>query len=38
MIDFAQLTIADVSAPYRIDEYDGRESVMTASDYDWITP
>ena len=22
---------------YRIDEYDGRESVMTSSSYDWVT-
>lgn len=35
---FAQLAIEEVYGPYRIDEYDGNESVMTAGDYDWITP
>lgn len=34
----AKLRIAEVSGAYRIDEYDGSESVMTASNYDWITP
>ena len=34
----AKLAIAQVSGPYRIDEYDGFERVMTAGDYDWITP
>lgn len=35
--DFAQLLIAEVPAgtKYRIDEYDGYESVMTIDDYDW---
>ena len=34
---FAQLRISDVPAGsrYRIDEYDGAESVMTVDDYDW---
>ena len=34
----AQLCIEEVYGPYRIDEYDGNESVMTSGDYDWITP
>lgn len=35
----ASLCIADVpkGTQYRIDEYDGRESVMTVADYDWQT-
>lgn len=33
----ADLAIVDVRPPYRIDEYDGRETVMTPSDYDWQT-
>ena len=35
----AELAIADILAgeKYRIDEYDGRESVMTADDYQWET-
>ncbi len=35
--DFAELAIAEVEAGtrYRIDEYDGIESVMTVEDYDW---
>jgi hypothetical protein len=36
--DFANLQIDEVHGPYRIDEYDGNESVMTSGDYDWITP
>jgi hypothetical protein len=36
--DFANLQIDEVYGPYRIDEYDGNESVMTSGDYDWITP
>jgi hypothetical protein len=36
--DFAELAIDEVHGPYRIDEYDGNESVMTSGDYDWITP
>lgn len=34
---FAKLRIEDVPAGtlYRIDEYDGRETVMTQNDYDW---
>lgn len=35
---YAKLVIGEVYGPYRIDEYDGFESVMTADDYDWITP
>ena len=34
----AKLAIAEVSGPYRIDEYDGFESVETPDSYDWITP
>jgi hypothetical protein len=34
----AKLRIAEVSGPYRIDEYDGSESVETPTSYDWITP
>ena len=35
---YSNLAIAEVSGPYRIDEYDGYESVMEPDDYDWITP
>lgn len=35
---FAKLRIEEVYGSYRIDEYDGSERVMTAPDYDWITP
>jgi len=35
---FANLQIEEVDGPYRIDEYDGNESVQTAGSYDWITP
>lgn len=34
----AQLKIDEVDGPYRIDEYDGNESVMTSGDYNWVTP
>ena len=34
----AELAIAEVYDSYRIDEYDGFESVETAGSYDWITP
>ena len=34
----AKLRIDEVSGPYRIDEYDGFESVETPDTYDWITP
>ena len=34
----AKLAIAEVSGPYRIDEYDGFESVETPNSYDWIIP
>lgn len=36
--NYAKLRIAEVSGPYRIDEYDGFESVETSDSYDWITP
>jgi len=36
--EYAKLAIAEVDGPYRIDEYDGYESVETADSYDWITP
>ena len=36
--DYAELRIAEVSGPYRIDEYDGSESIATPDSYDWITP
>ena len=35
---FAKLDIKEVSGPYRIDEYDGMESVETPDSYDWVTP
>jgi len=35
---YAKLAIEEVSGPYRIDEYDGFESVETPGSYDWITP
>jgi hypothetical protein len=34
----AKLSIAEVSGPYRIDEYDGSERVVEPDGYDWITP
>ena len=36
--EYAKLRIEEVYGSYRIDEYDGSERVMTAPDYDWITP
>jgi hypothetical protein len=36
--DCAKLAIAEISGPYRIDEYDGFESVETPDSYNWITP
>lgn len=36
--NYAELSIAEVNGPYRIDEYDGYESVETPNSYDWITP
>ena len=36
--DYAKLAIAEVSGAYRIDEYDGSESVKQPDGYDWITP
>jgi hypothetical protein len=36
--EYAKLAIEEVYGSYRIDEYDGNESVMTSDDYDWITP
>jgi hypothetical protein len=35
---YARLAIAEVSGPYRIDEYDGSETVKEPDGYDWITP
>ena len=34
----ASLAIAEIQNSYRIDEYDGSESVATPDGYDWITP
>ena len=34
----AKLAIDEISGPYRIDEYDGFESVECPDSYDWITP
>jgi len=34
----AKLAIKEVSGPYRIDEYDGNETVVEPDGYDWITP
>ena len=34
----AKLAIEEVSGPYRIDEYDGLETVVEPDGYDWITP
>lgn len=36
--EYAKLAIEEVYGPYRIDEYDGFESVKTPGGYDWITP
>jgi len=36
--EYAKLAIAEVSGAYRIDEYDGSESVKQPDGYDWITP
>lgn len=36
--EYSKLAIAEVSGPYRIDEYDGYESVETPDSYDWIDP
>lgn len=33
---FAKLKIAEIEGPYRIDEYDGFESVETPDSYDWV--
>jgi hypothetical protein len=35
---YADLRIALVAGPYRIEEYDGSETVYEPNDYDWITP
>jgi hypothetical protein len=35
---YADLRIALVAGPYRIEEYDGSETVYEPCDYDWITP
>lgn len=34
----AKLAVEEVSGPYRIDEYDGYETVKEPDGYDWITP
>ena len=35
----AKLRITDVgTSPYRIEDYDGRETVKTPDGYDWINP
>ena len=34
----SKLRIEEVSGPYRIEEYDGLETVYEPGDYDWITP
>ena len=34
----SDLKIAEVFGPYRIEEYDGSESVIEPDDYEWITP
>ena len=34
----ACLRIALVAGPYRIEEYDGSETVYEPGDYNWITP
>jgi hypothetical protein len=36
--NYAKLAIDTVDGSYRIDEYDGNESVETADSYNWITP
>jgi hypothetical protein len=36
--NFANLQIEEVYGSYRIDEYDGFESVETTDSYNWITP
>ena len=35
---YADLKIAQVSGPYRIEKYDGLEEVLEPDDYTWITP
>lgn len=32
-----QLAVAEVSGPFRVDEYDGSESIVEASDQKWIS-
>jgi ABC-type oligopeptide transport system substrate-binding subunit len=34
----SKLCIKQVSGPYRIEEYDGAETVYEPNDYAWITP
>ena len=34
----SKLRIEEVCGPYRIEEYDGLETVYEPSDYAWITP
>ncbi len=35
---FAQLAIQEVGGVYRIDEYDGYESVIEPDGYEWVDP
>lgn len=35
---FADLTLCEVSGPYRIEEYDGAESIYEPEDYDYEDP
>jgi hypothetical protein len=35
---FSHLKITTVSGPYRIEDYDGFETVYEPNDYEWITP
>lgn len=35
---FSKLRIAEVRSMYRIDEYDGSETVMEPDGYEWVTP
>ena len=34
----SELRIAEVSGPYRIEKYDGAETVYEPGNYNWITP
>jgi hypothetical protein len=35
---WSELCIEEVDGPYRIEEYDGNETVVEPDGYDWITP